>query len=72
VRNDYLLLDDDLEIMVVPHLERDHKWVTYDEIDEMRKVFPRFPSMLQTYNETESWAKRMGLIKEKLMRRRTE
>jgi hypothetical protein len=65
MRKDYILLDDDLEIMVVPHIGRDQKWLTYDEVDEMRKIFPRFPSMLQTYNEMGSWVERMGLKQRK-------
>ncbi|MHC4422231.1 MAG: hypothetical protein ACYS1E_16760 [Planctomycetota bacterium] len=59
MRKDYILLDDDLEIMVVPHLGREQKWLTYDEVDEMRKIFQRFPQMLQTYNEMGSWVERM-------------
>jgi len=55
MRKDYILLDDDLEIMVIPHkpvsLPTDRKWLTYDEVDEMRKIFPRFPSMMQTFND---------------------
>jgi hypothetical protein len=50
--------------MVVPNLERDHKWVTYDEVDEMRVHFPNFPRAVFNYNETESWARVMGLGKE--------
>jgi len=65
VRKDYILLDDDLEIMVVPHIKRDQKWLTYDEVDEMRKVFPRFPSMLQTYNEMCAWVKRVERLRRK-------
>jgi hypothetical protein len=61
MRKDYILLDDDLEIMVVPHIGREQKWLTYDEVDEMRKIFPRFPAMLQTYNEMGSWVERMEL-----------
>ncbi len=71
-RHDYILLDDDLEIMVVPHLVREHKWITYDEIDEMRKSYPRFPSMIQVYNDQVSWEVRMGLAKKHLMRTRKE
>ncbi len=71
-RHDYILLDDDLEIMVVPHLARDHKWVTYDEIDGMRKSYPTFPRMIYNYNEQVSWEVRMNLCKAHLMRTRKE
>jgi hypothetical protein len=65
-RRDLILLDDDLEIMVVPHLGRKQKWLTYDEVDEMRWIFQGFPRMLQTYNELCAWVKikQMGLDKE--------
>jgi len=63
IRTDYLLLDDDLEIMVVPHkpvpLATDRKWLTYDEVDEMRKIFPRFPSMLYNFNEMGAFIERI-------------
>jgi hypothetical protein len=64
MRHDFILLDDDLEIMVVPHLGRDQKWLTYDEVDEMRWIFPTFPRMLQTYNEMGAWIEQIGLDKE--------
>ena len=63
MRKDYILLDDDLEIMVIPHkpvpLPSDRKWLTYDEIDEMRKIFPRFPSMLHIFNDMGSFVERL-------------
>jgi hypothetical protein len=40
-------------------MDRDQKWLSYDEVDEMRKIFQRFPQMLQTYNEMGSWVERM-------------
>jgi hypothetical protein len=69
MRNDYILLDDDLEIMVIPHkpvsLPSDRKWLTYDEVDKMRKIFPRFPRMMQTYNNMAAWVERMELVQRK-------
>jgi hypothetical protein len=65
VRKDYILLDDDLQIMVVPHIGRDQKWLSYDEVDEMRKIFPRFPRMLYNYNEMGAWIQRMELAQRK-------
>lgn len=58
MRNDYILLDDIQQIMVVPHLHK-KKWFTYDEIDRIRiKSNQRFPRMLYNYNETASWVRR--------------
>jgi hypothetical protein len=55
MRTDYILLDDDLEIMVIPHKPGEPKWLTYDEVDELRLVFRRFPSMIHYYNEMGAW-----------------
>lgn len=56
---DSILLDDDLEIMIIPHMNREKRWLSYDEIDKMRQTFPRFPSMLYNFNSMESWRKRI-------------
>jgi hypothetical protein len=56
MRNDYILLDDDLEIMVFPHKPSNPQWITYEELDRMERVLsPRITSMLHTYNEMASW-----------------
>jgi hypothetical protein len=56
MRKDYILLDDDLEIMVFPHKPTDPQWITYEELDRMeRTLSPRITSMLHTYNEMCSW-----------------
>lgn len=73
VRNDYILLDDDLELFIFPHKPTDPQWLTYDEVDELRRTLsPRMPRMLHTYNEMVSWTERMSLIKKRLMRTRKE
>lgn len=56
-----ILLDDTKEIMVIPHSTRVVKWLTYDQIDEKRKQWPRLTEMLYQYNEIEGWAKRAKL-----------
>jgi hypothetical protein len=56
VRQDYILLDDDLEIMVFPHKPTDPQWITYEELDRMERVLsPKITRMLHTYNEMASW-----------------
>jgi hypothetical protein len=56
MRKDYILLDDDLEIMVFPHKPTDPQWITYEELDKMERVLsPRITRMLHTYNEMCSW-----------------
>jgi hypothetical protein len=59
MRTDFILLDDDLEIMVIPHIPEDRKWLTYDEVDEMRKIFPRFPAMIQAFNDMGNFVERI-------------
>jgi hypothetical protein len=46
-------------------MDRDQKWLSYDEVDEMRKIFPRFPHMLHNYNEMGAWIQRMELAQRK-------
>jgi len=59
MRKDYILLDDDLEIMVVPHKPTDPQWLTYEEIDKLeRTLSPRVTRLLHTYNEMCSWVER--------------
>ena len=67
VRKDYILLDDKLGIMVVPHKKSAPQWFTYDEIDEMRLTLsPRVPRMLLAYNEMMAWTKRARIEQIKL------
>ena len=57
---DSILLDDDLEIMVIPHSPNERKWLTYDEVDDLREQFSqRIPRMLLVYNNMVSWTRRM-------------
>ncbi len=60
IRHDYLLVDDDLEIMVFPHKPGEPKWLTYDEVDKLeRTLSPRITRMIHVYNEMCSWTERM-------------
>jgi hypothetical protein len=62
VRQDLILLDDDLEIMVFPHKPTDPQWVTYEELDKLeRTLSPKITRMIHTYNEMCSWTERMKL-----------
>jgi hypothetical protein len=64
VINDYILLDDNLQIMVVPHLAGDPKWFTYDELDEMRRSLdPRITRIILADNKPGAWPMRLELIK---------
>jgi hypothetical protein len=59
MRKDYILLDDDLEIMVFPHKPTDPQWMTYDEVDKLeRTLSPRITMMIHVYNEMASWIQR--------------
>lgn len=52
MREDYLLVDDTLEIMVFPHKPEEPKWFTYDEIDQLeRTLSPRITRMIYVYND---------------------
>jgi len=65
MREDYILLDDDLQIMVFPHRPSDPKWLTYDEVDNLeRTLSPRITRMIHVYNEMCSWIEFMKLKKE--------
>jgi hypothetical protein len=60
MRTDYILLDDDLEIMVIPHKPGEPKWLTYEEVDKLeRTLSPKITRMLHFYNEMGAFVERV-------------
>jgi hypothetical protein len=52
MREDYILLDDELEIVVCPHFPKDTPYLTYAEVEHYEKtVNPTFMRFLFDYNE---------------------
>jgi hypothetical protein len=59
-----VMVDDILQIFIIPYYHKTRKYLTYDELDDMRRrLSPRMPSMLYEYNEMCRWVRRMKLRK---------